>query len=104
MSILACRDSAFDFGLSEQCRKLWLLETALLIFSTRNNPANFRYLEKLYRFFLYLGQRFRLWFVETILPTLLDETNLLTFVCQCTDKLFFDRLTREEITGGITVD
>lgn len=55
-----------DFGLSEQCRKLW--------------------------------------FVETILPTLRIGTTLLIFVCQCTDELFFDRLTREEITGGITVD
>ena len=49
-------------------------------------------------------QCFRLWFVGTILPTLFVGTNLLIFVCQCTDKLFFDRLTREEITGGITVD
>lgn len=49
-------------------------------------------------------QRRRLRFVETILPTLLVETTLLIFVCQCTDKFFFDRLTREEITGGITVD
>ena len=37
-----------DFGLSGQCFRLWLLETALLIFSTWNKPANFRYLEKLY--------------------------------------------------------
>lgn len=50
------------------------------------------------------GQCFRLWFVGTTPPTLRIGTTLLIFVCQCTDELFFDRLTREEITGGITVD
>ena len=50
------------------------------------------------------GQCFRLWFVRRTPPTLRIGTTLLTFVCQRTDELFFDRLTREEITGGITVD
>ena len=50
------------------------------------------------------GQCFRLWFVETILPTVFVGTILLIFVCQCTDELFLDRMAGEEITGGITVD
>lgn len=102
-----------DFGLSGQCFRLWFVGTTPPTFVTWNRSADFLHSEQPCQFpllgkailiFLYLGQRHRLRFVGTILPTLLVETTLLIFVCQCTDKFFFDRLTREEITGGITVD
>ena len=102
-----------DFSLSGQCFRLWFVGTTPPTFVTWNRSADFLHSEQPCQFpslgkailiFLHMEQSCRLWFVGKILPTLLDETNQLTFVCQCTDEFLFDRLTREEITGGITVD
>ena len=83
-----------DFCLSRQCFRLWFVRRTPPTSVCPNSAFDFGLSE----------QCFRLWFVETVLSTLFVGTSLLIFVCQCTDKLFFDRLTREEITGGITVD